>query len=122
MWQDAADKSARQAWDGVLSAIRKYGAYYSVEFDDPAVSVTIAKLGGWIGLCGRSSVDLHSDLAVRFRRVYQSLAAAECEPVPLRGIIERDNPYGRLSTIRVSVSGRQYSGSHYDQKSAGCGG
>lgn len=99
---DALYQSADQAWEIVLRTIRRFGAYYSVEFDDPAVSVVIAKMGGWICLCGRSSRNLRSVAAAEFRTLYRSMDPP-AEPVPLMGIIERDNPGGRGNVLRVSV-------------------
>ena len=40
-----------KAWGVVESAIRRFGAYETVVFDDPAIMAAIDEMGGWIELC-----------------------------------------------------------------------
>lgn len=99
---DVLCQSPAAAWKSVLGAIRRFGAYYSVEFDDPQIAAVVQKMGGWIALCGRSSRNLQSVGGAEFRVLYSTLEGS-AEPVRLVGIIERDNPGGRGNVLRVSV-------------------
>jgi len=45
------EERASIAWQAVRRAIRVYGAYKSVQFDDPFATATVRALGGWVDLC-----------------------------------------------------------------------
>ncbi len=36
------------AWEKLMRAIRKYGYYHSVIFDDPVIAMVVNQLGGWL--------------------------------------------------------------------------
>jgi hypothetical protein len=42
---------ALAAWDKLTQAIRDYGQYRSIEFDDPALTATVESMGGWVTAC-----------------------------------------------------------------------
>jgi hypothetical protein len=42
---------AFEAWDKVLSAAKRIGAYDSIVFDDPLIHHIISGMGGWVTIC-----------------------------------------------------------------------
>ncbi len=51
MIQDDQEALALTVWEKLNRAIREYGQYRSIEFDDPAISATVESLGGWVAAC-----------------------------------------------------------------------
>ncbi len=49
--EGTAEDRGREAWHAVLEAMRKYGAYMSIRFDNPAIHFAIERMGGWQKLC-----------------------------------------------------------------------
>lgn len=49
--EGTAEDRGALAWWHVLRAIRKYGHYESVTFDDPAIHYAIDRMGGWQKVC-----------------------------------------------------------------------
>lgn len=45
------DQRALVAWRVVRSSVLRYGAYYSISFDDPIIHAAIRAVGGWVNLC-----------------------------------------------------------------------
>lgn len=45
------EERASVAWQAVRKAIRVFGAYKSIQFDDPFATATVRALGGWVALC-----------------------------------------------------------------------
>lgn len=50
--EGTAEDRARAAWQTVLNALRRHGAYASVAFGDPLIHYAIERLGSWIALSG----------------------------------------------------------------------
>ena len=61
---------ALHAWDKVVLAMQRVGAINSIEFDDPAISVVIKEMGGWISICYKSRNDNLPFMAIEFQRRY----------------------------------------------------
>jgi len=60
-----------RAWDALILAIRKHGAYASVDFDDPAVNAAVRNLGGWQRLCSLDSEELSKWIRKDFAAAYE---------------------------------------------------
>jgi len=67
-------KQAEEAWNVVLKAIRDIGGYKSVQFEDPAIPLTISCLGGWITLCNTLTVRSMGITEKEFKRNYQNIS------------------------------------------------
>jgi len=82
------------AWAALIEAIRRRGGYYSVIFDDPAISaaVEVGSWSGWTGLCEKSSAELHRAVKPEFLKLYKHFAQARKKlPVKvLPGLVEMD--------------------------------
>lgn len=65
---------AVSAWQDLLKAIRKHGAWYSVDFQDRLINATVRALGGWREVCAKEADDLHVWTKKEFERVYGLLA------------------------------------------------
>ncbi len=61
----------RLAWDKVLDAMGRIGAYTDVVFDDPAIHAAVMDLGGWPALCRTENKDL-GRMERRFCQVHQN--------------------------------------------------
>jgi hypothetical protein len=55
--EGTAEDRARMAWQKVKSAQRRYGAHYSVAFEDPLIHYAVERLGGWTALSQIESKD-----------------------------------------------------------------
>lgn len=87
---DSGSASLR-AWTKVADAIRLYGAYHSVCFDDPKIAVVVVEMGGWQAIC-KSSADEMPFKCNEFRKRYQSYHMTRLDSAPrLCGIIESEN-------------------------------
>jgi len=91
--QTTTEDAAVLAWDAVLKAIRQYGAYYSVQFEDPAISAAIDAMGGWVVLCNKTSEELLKWTPKEFQKIYRAMSNTSRAAVPLVGVIERNNGF-----------------------------
>ncbi len=60
------------AKEKLKAAIRVYGAYRTVGFDDPNIHAVIDSLGGWIQVCTMNAVDLDKFITFEFKKVYRA--------------------------------------------------
>ena len=65
------DERAIVAWQGIIEAIRNYGYYQSIEFEDKIIHVCIDHLGGWMWLCGQTRDELKF-IGKDFVRLYRT--------------------------------------------------
>lgn len=68
------DARAVQAWGVVSRSVGRFGAYASVNFDDPVINATIRNLGGWPLICTKTVEEFETWLRKDFERIYASLA------------------------------------------------
>jgi hypothetical protein len=88
-----ADKDALviAAWDKVINAMARVGAYSTVIFDDPLIHGFIQSYeGGWPGLCATTNEEM---VWVRkeFERYYKAINPESVTVIPLVGISEGQN-------------------------------
>ena len=88
--QGNIELEAIMAFEVVEKAIRKYGAYQSVVFDDPVISRTIANLGGWVKMC-RTPIEEAKWIKKDFLRLYDAFSSRGVEAVLLIGILDSTN-------------------------------
>lgn len=62
--------TARMAWSKVERAIKSYGPYKSIVFNDPLIHKTIYDLGGWVKICGTGEKEFPF-LALDFQNRYK---------------------------------------------------
>ena len=60
------------AWAAVIRALRQFGGYNSVVFDDPVITAVIkaGPWGGWTGLCSKTEVELEYSVKTEFKNLY----------------------------------------------------
>lgn len=83
--EGTTEDRAAIAWGHVVRAIRQYGHYQSVRFDDPAIHYAIDRMGGWQKVCGTLEGELHfreKDFIAHYKRGTK----ANWEDVPTRFI------------------------------------
>ncbi len=89
----AGDKQTKAigAFTQLIQAVREYGAYKSVEFEDRLIMACVQRLGGWIKLCD-STTDEWKWIEKDFYKLYQAMEGRETEgPAKLVGITEQGN-------------------------------
>lgn len=85
------------AWMAASKAVKKIGAYQSVDFDDPVINATIRAMGGWERFIEVSPEDFDKWTRKDFEKIYLSLAQrpiGDEAGAPLIGIIDRTNGFG----------------------------
>ena len=100
------EQRATVAWSVLQDASRDNG-YSTVVFDDPILTATVRRMGGWPAVCEYFDVEPHQWLEgvfqKRFTDLYTSLLArgiSETEAAPLPGFFEQDNRlHGYLDAI-----------------------
>ena len=88
--QGDQSEMAMEAWLKVVEAIRRYGNYQSVSFDDRVIHSCIEAMGGWPKLCEV----LEDDLKWRekeFLRLYPIMKRRGKHPAYLIGLHETEN-------------------------------
>lgn len=105
----SVDERAALAWSKVLEAIRQFGAYHSVEFDDPAIAAAVADLGGWQALCDTPSDELGRFTRASFAKLYAAHSRAGTSKAPaLAGLLAADaarRGYALPAPVVVGVDG-----------------
>lgn len=105
-----AEMRSLLAWEAVRGAIRQHGAYRTVYFSDPAATAAVRSLGGWVGLCGRTTDELDKFVGREWRAAYEEFSAAgitQDMARPLDGIwsshsqVDADSVRPRLVSIGV---------------------
>ena len=56
--QGTDTEHAQQAWQQVVEAIRGFGSYNSVTFEDLRIHAAITDMGGWVRLCSTTQSEL----------------------------------------------------------------
>jgi hypothetical protein len=75
--EDNMEGKADEAWASVLRALRRYGGWSSLDFEDSSVAEAIRRLGGWRRLCGSKETEL-GWMAKEFRAVYIGVGKVGC--------------------------------------------
>lgn len=85
------DESAQaiMAYEKAINAGQQYGAYRSVQFDDPAIHSTIELMGGWQKFC--LSEDERKWQQKEFEEIYQVMRRRGEHPKYLPGQVEQVN-------------------------------
>ena len=74
-----ADEKALNAWDEVLKAMDKFGAYESVAFKDTAIAKAILNIGGWIELNNADDLTwLKKDFIKAYKAFYNKQNEIRC--------------------------------------------
>lgn len=91
------------AWGQVLDAIRRVGAYQSVEFPDKAIHAAIADMGGWPAVCRTETEDLPF-VQKRFCEAHRTYSQRGHSAAPrLSGDHEQDNALRGHATPVVQI-------------------
>ena len=74
LWLKEQDVETRIhiAKEKLKAAIKVYGAYRTVGFDDPNIHAVIDSLGGWIQICTMNAADLDKFITFEFKKVYRA--------------------------------------------------
>lgn len=83
---------AQLAWNEVIVMMRKYGAYATVQFNDPKTADVIRRMGGWPHLC-RTSLEEMPFREREFCRFYEAIKQPSNEQV-LAGLHDINNLQG----------------------------
>ena len=83
------------AFQAVKLAIKKFGGYQSVEFDDPVIHATILNLGGWLRVSNLDSEEFDKWFRRDFERVYVSLSKTGISTEQGRPLIGICDAYNR---------------------------
>lgn len=84
------------AWDALNIAMRRFGAYRTVDFADRAINATVRNLGGWERVCEIPDDEFDTFFRKDFDRVYMSFARTGVgvdQGAPLVGILDRTNAF-----------------------------
>ena len=74
LWLKEQDVETRIhiAKEKLKAAIKVYGAYQTVGFDDPNIHAVIDSLGGWLQVCTMDMEDLDKFITFEFKKVYKA--------------------------------------------------
>ena len=80
------------AWTKAIDAMKLFGAYQSIQFDDPLIHSVIDDMGGWVKLCHSTDTQLPF-LFQEFSRRYEVYLRNPPQEIPrqLTGIFEHQN-------------------------------
>jgi len=85
------EERAQIAWNSVREAMRKIGAYKSVNFSDRLVNAVIREMGGWVRLCETESDSIQWK-EKEFIKKYQMISRTGFgDASPLPGLEEKHN-------------------------------
>ncbi len=56
--EEPVEAKGLEAWNSVLKAIRRYGYYHSINFEDKTIHMVVDALGGWGVLCNLSEKEI----------------------------------------------------------------
>ena len=83
----------KQAWAKLVQAVRRWGSYVSVAFDDPLIHVIVEQMGGWPKIGEFTEDELpfrEKDFVALYRSHRQRGAPPPYQPV-LLGLIAKQN-------------------------------
>jgi len=83
------DDSALLAWEQVTKAMRYYGAYESILFEDGKIGHIIESFGGWPQFCSLTEEEINKFKRYEFIKLYKCIS--ERDPKLLTGILEIQN-------------------------------
>lgn len=89
-----AGTRAVHAFGALSRAIRQFGAYGSVDFDDAVINATVRNLGGWQRVCSMEAEEFDKWFRRDFERVYSQLCATGISAEAgkyLAGVHEQNN-------------------------------
>jgi hypothetical protein len=95
MMDGSSQNAALDAWNKVMEAISRAGAYKSVCFDDPIIHLAIDDIGGWIGLGETLEKDLPF-IQKRFEQSYRNYRLKGDLPAHKRYLIGRSEAQNNL--------------------------
>ena len=72
LWLKEQDVETRIhiAKEKLKAAIKVYGAYQTVGFDDPNIHAVIDSLGGWLQVCTMNLEDFDKFITFEFKKIY----------------------------------------------------
>jgi len=82
------------AWTKFINAVRHYGSYSTVVFDDPIIHLVCRDMGGWIGFGAKTNDELpfiERDFINRYKSYKTTIGAVKDWPSRLVGVIEFEN-------------------------------
>ena len=87
------DIKVQRAKEKLKEAIRQYGAYQTICFDDPIIHCVVRSFGGWVKLCKTDIETLENYFKFEFKREYQAYSSRKDNKVPLllQGIAQSTN-------------------------------
>lgn len=88
---------ASMAWAKVSKAVRQFGPYSTVIFDESAIHAAIEQMGGWTKLCTSPSEEDFKFEGIRFEKIYLSVAMKDRYEYPrqLKGLgDDKPRPFG----------------------------
>ena len=73
LWLKEEDVEVRIhiAKEKLKQAIKVFGAYQSIAFDDPNIHAVIDSLGGWVKVCMMKEEELEKFITFEFRKIYK---------------------------------------------------
>ena len=73
LWLKEEDVEVRIhiAKEKLKQAIKVFGAYQSVAFDDPNIHAVIDSLGGWVKVCMMKEEELEKFITFEFKKIYK---------------------------------------------------
>lgn len=74
LWLKEEDVEARihLAKEKLKLAIKVFGAYQTVAFDDPNIHAVIDSLGGWLKVCTMNLEELEKFITFEFKKIYKA--------------------------------------------------
>lgn len=87
--ETSGDTQAIDAWDDVVSEIKRVGGYQTPRFRDVRTTAVVQHLGGWIRMCDTKPDELHKWMRQNFLRAFAAMPATAL--VRLTNLIEIEN-------------------------------
>jgi len=89
--EDSPNDKAISAWIQVIDAIRDYGYYDTIEFEDKIIHHCIDNFGGWMWLCSQKKTEMPF-IEKRFLDLYRIFSKREFKSPPkLIGFVDAKN-------------------------------
>lgn len=87
--ETSGDTQAIDAWDDVVSEIKRVGGYQTPRFRDVRTTAVVQHLGGWIRICDTKPDDLHEWTRQHFLKAFAAMPATTS--ARLTNLIEVEN-------------------------------
>jgi hypothetical protein len=98
--QGTTEDQATTAWIETIMAIRRIGAYESVQFEDPIIHSVLQFLGGWPDAGNWLDAELKWKQK-EFERLYSIMAKSDRHPRYLPGIHEGQNGIEQTKIVKI---------------------